>query len=189
MLVFMDFHRQDLIEHIKANIDKEVRTNKSLFFVNMARFIGSKTDRQCKSRYQKKEGALLKTLDFPDELIQKYISAKKEKAKSVLSKKRTSLKSTKACNSMVKQEEPNSNQINTFTELKALIVNDCMPKIQNVTVKTHLERFIHNMPLDDRLNDDLPTFNLQSLIQIQPNIGFSLDLIQDPDNIYYEDYE
>lgn len=189
MYLYMEEHRQDIIEHIQNNIDHETRINKSNFFVQMSKFIGTKSDRQCKSRYQKKEGVLLKALELPEKLIEKYIKAKKAKAKVHNWKKRVSIQSTQVCNSIVKQDELSFASIVTFSDLKAMILNDCLPKVQNQTVKNYLEAFIHNLPLDDETIGDIPSFDLHSLIQIQPRMGFSSELIQDPDMIYFEDYE
>lgn len=188
MLLFIDENREELSANIRANIDSTTRINKSQFFIKMSKFIGTKSDIQCKSRYQKKERALLEAANFPTNLIDEYMSIKKGKSNCKNLKKRTSTVSTNATNSMVKQEEMSFIGINTFHDLKTVIINDCMPKIQNDTVKNHLEAFVCSLPLNDQIKQDLPSCNFCSLVQAHDNTNFSLDFEQDYDKIYLDEY-
>lgn len=189
MLQFMNEERASIINHVNINIIKDTRTNKSHFFVRMSGFIGTKTDKQCKSRYQKKESQLLRELDVPAQIVEKYLKIKRVKIDTKAAKKRVSMQSTETCNSMVKQDETSFVSISSFSELKTIIMNEFMPRIQNEIVKAHLENFVHTLPSDDMSIGHFPAFNLRPMKLHQPSIGFSIDVFQDPDTILFEDYD
>jgi len=175
MILFMQNNRQELNEHIQINIEYKSRSNKSRFFTAMANYIGTKNVTQCKSRYQKKEEILLRCLDFPDNLIDKYFRVKGERARNLSFKKRNSVNSTQVSNSMVKQDEPTSSEITSFVDLKSLILSECMPKIQNQVVKSHLEYFLKNLPVDDDIIEYIPMINFSSIEEINSQLIISFE--------------
>lgn len=197
MLGYMEDNRKYLMDNIKRNIGKANRSNKAHFFVNMAAYIGTKSDKQCKSRYQKKESQLLKDLNFSVDLVDEYVKFKKDKSKKQL-KQRESSQSTDVCNSMMKHQEPAcetavdsqqtpSNFITSFEELKAIIISEFMPRIQNEDVRVYLHRFIQSFPSDENMPKQISSVNMNPFRMHQPSIGFSIDIIQDPEVVFLED--
>ena len=83
---------------------RDVRCNKRLFFIDMAAFVKTKNDRQCKSRYQKKESQLLRELDFCPALVAQYVASKRDKNCKSARRRRSPL-STQACVSVVKPDD------------------------------------------------------------------------------------
>lgn len=155
----MTTQRDSIVSHIIINIKKHTRTNKSHFFVHMSRFIGTKTDKQCKSRYQKKESQLLIEINVPVAVVENYLQTKQVKIDTKVAKKRVSMQSTETYNSIIKQNEPSFTFINSFSELKAVIANDFMPRVQNEVIKAHLENLLHTLPFDDLSIVHLPAVN------------------------------
>ena len=186
MLDFMDESRDFLLDNLQRNISKVNRSNKAHFFVRMSACIGTKTDKQCKSRYQKKESQLLRELNFCPALVDSYVRTKREKNRKPQSHQE-SPQSTDVSQSMVKAEEPSGSFIGSFEELKAVIIAEFMPRVKNEVVMTHLRNFIQSFPCDDSLVKKMPSLSISPLRFFQPSMGFSIDLIPDPEIIFLED--
>lgn len=186
MLLFMEQRRDFLFENIQRNIAGISRSNKAQFFVSMSKTVGTKSDKQCKSRYQKKERQLLKEMDFPFDMVEEYIKSKMEKNKKS-KKRRDSPQSTEACVSMVKPDDPPSNSINSFEELRSILLSEFMPRVLNDVVRTHLQNFIQSFPTDETLVRQMPSLDISPFRLHQPSMGFSIDIIQDPEIIFLED--
>ena len=87
MLAFLHSKRQEIEAHITENIGSERRTNKNMFFKQMSEYIKTKSDLQCKSRYQKVETNILYLVGIDERIVRKYLELK--------AKKRTEKKSSK----------------------------------------------------------------------------------------------
>lgn len=186
MLDFMAENHDFLLDNLHRNISKLNRSNKAHFFVRMSLHIGTKSDKQCKSRYQKKECQLLKELNLPEDLVDKYIACKRDKSRRS-SKHRQSPPSTDACNSMVKADEPPTNAINSFDELKAVIVAEFMPRVQCEIVMAHLKNFVHNFPSENAIVRQMPSLSISPLRFYQPSMEFYIDMLPDHGVVFMED--
>ena len=142
MLLFMDQNRTLLEENIRRNIERCGRSNKAQFFVRMASVIGTKTDKQCKSRYQKKERVLLTELDFEPQLVDTYMRSKREKR---IARAAKSPNSTYACDSTEKTDESLSGPIITFEQLVA-VVNASQTASSYPPFKTSCKIFLLSAP-------------------------------------------
>jgi len=185
MLSFMDESRDFLLDNITRNINRQHRANKAHFFVRMSACIGTKTDKQCKSRYQKKERQLLKEMDFAADLVDAYLSSKREKNKKSATAK--SPRSTEACNSMLRADEAPTNTISSFEQLRAAIVSEFMPRVSNDVVLGRLQNFVQSFPSDDKFVRLMPTHSISPLRFYQQSIGFSIDILPDPEIVFVED--
>lgn len=88
MLAFLHSKRQEIEDHITENISSERRTNKNMFFKQMSEYIKTKSDLQCKSRYQKVETNILYLVGIDERIVHKYLELKaKKRTKKKISKK------------------------------------------------------------------------------------------------------
>lgn len=186
MLCFMDENREFLLDNIQRNIRRMTRANKAHFFVRMSTCIGTKSDKQCKSRYQKKERQLLKELDFPHELVDEYMRSKREKNRKNAAEK--SGATTDASDSMLKLTETPSDTITNFTQLRNAIISDFMPRVTNNVVLMHLKNFVQSFPTTEQsFTRAMPSLSISPLRFYQPSVGFSIDLLPDPEIVFVED--
>lgn len=189
MLVYLSEQREELVDHVRMNIERESRTNKNNFFVKMSKYIGTKSDKQCKSRYQKKEEMLFKAIHIPLDLVERYFSGKRSKSGHTSFKKRQSIQSTDTSNSMLRPVDTILAHINNFADLKAFLEREFMPKVTNETVKAYLDQFLSNLPTSEEALKDFSLAEITSLHQFHPRANFSLEVIEDRECIFFEDYE
>lgn len=79
MFKFLLNNQKWIVSYIKSCLTVNARTKRHRFFKEMAETIGTKTDAQCKSRYQKKEFRMLDGLELPPKLLKKYKKLKSNK--------------------------------------------------------------------------------------------------------------
>lgn len=166
MLLYLRNKTTDLMEHIRADIEAGIRTNKNNFFVDMAKFVGTKNIKQCKSRYQKKEKVLLKAIGMSHELVDAYFNIKRTKSMNSSFKNKESMTTTiDTSSSMLRSEELTITSIDSFIDLKSVLVQICLPKVNSEAVKIRLESFISDIPVGDGLIRELSTCYLNTLEQ------------------------
>lgn len=180
MIEFLINEHQELLLHMRAYIDKSTRINKNKFYLRMSAYVGSKSAKQCKSRYQKKEMQILEILNIPSGLIDKYLNHKQTKNLNYLNKnKKKSIDPLRISDSKLNIKEEQDHKIISFEQLKSDLTANIIPKIQNPTIKSYLERFIINLPHIEPLLEDRSVLDLKSLCTIQPQLSFSLRIIRD----------
>lgn len=79
MLRFVRMHKKQILTCMQALLKNNVKRLKGHFFKKMAKFIGSKSEIQCKSRYQKQEVALLQSLDVPPRILHHFMEKQADK--------------------------------------------------------------------------------------------------------------
>lgn len=190
MFTFVKNHKKDIIEYLESNLIDKVRCNKRCFFIKMSKFIQTKTETQCKSRYQKQELKLLHSIKIPARLISKFeqshgmqaIAA--EHSEQILSAQPT--EATMA-ESRLETSKSANYSIYTFKELREVLQHDFMPQIQNPTIKTQMEKFISVLPDDMDNCDEMPSFGQNSISALFPQINMSfVNSAYRPDSIFME---
>ena len=174
MFQFLVDKKDELIDHINAVISSPLRYNKSHFFVGMASYVRTKNEKQCKSRYQKKEKVLLEALDIPAETLRAYYSARKLKHKLVKSGK-TTMQMTKSTETVSRRpKDINYRPINTYFELRTALEQEIMPRIKNEVIRKQMQKFIDSLPTDGGAVGVLPSLNMSSISQILPRQGIQI---------------
>ena len=185
MLTFMEENYDFLIDNIKRNVNNMGRSNKAHFFVRMALHVGTKSDKQCKSRYQKKEFQMLRELNVSPSLIEAYLATKKNKNR-VKKGQEKSHQSTVACNNSLKADESLIGGISSFEELRAVIIREFMPRVKTEMVRTHLQNFLKSFPIELDQGKQMPALSISPHRFYQPSFGFSIEFVQDTDNFISE---
>lgn len=179
MFSFLKKHRDNIIKHMKINIDG-TRINRRQFFTNMAALIETKDERQCKSRYQKKEMIFLKALDVPEELIKTFKKLRAVGSTSHTQKRKVLLEDCKPISKEKKSKKYlSSESIYTYEDLRTTLSLNFLPRIQNDVIRGQIEKFLEalpNMPTDA---EELPSFNLNSISIIQPQFSVSMDAFKE----------
>lgn len=174
MFDFLRKHRREIIKQLESCI-KGVKTNKRQFFTAMAAFLESKDEKQCKSRYQKKEPELLKALKVPHNLLEACDKHEKPITKPVKDKKPVQKEAPLASSRLEKTKgEISSLSIRTFQDLKSSLNNWFIPRIRNESIRTQMERFLVALPTESDPKIDLPSFNLNSISIIQQQLNDSI---------------
>lgn len=168
MFNFMVDKKAEVMSHIDVTISSIQRFNKSQFFVDMAKYIRTKTDKQCKSRYQKKERVLLEALDIPNNILENYFRSRVAKFRVV--------KHIQKDVSQTKFTQPESleigekyfSPINSYNELRRVITIEVLPKIKNPQLKLKMKAFMERLPCDkdpiaDQSVSHTSTFNQEYL--------------------------
>ena len=155
MVEFLNMKRDEMIKHINDNLAHAQRKNKSQFFIEMARHIGTKNKSQCKSRFQKRECDLIGMLNLPRELLEAYFLDKEKKKKAYTAKRNTDKekhgKTSKGItnNYNSKNKDPS---IRNYMELKEALKQKIIPKIVNDDLKNTIMDFISTLPVDNGFN-------------------------------------
>jgi len=186
MLEFLNQNTPLLIDYMKKYIKQSLRTNKKNFYIRMSNFIGSKSPIQCKSRYQKKEIALLKSVQISKKLIDNYLQSKRFKNANILKTSVLELdltEDTQLMDTESEQKELDLDGIHSFSQLRNVILLSFLPKIQNDVIKSHLELFVNNLPSDNQIVQDIKCTDILWLCKIQPQLSFSLQMIRDKNSI------
>ena len=176
MFRFVEYYRDCIVEYMESNLIKKVRSNKRAFFTNMAAYIGSKTDVQCKSRYQKQEVSLLRALDLPDHLLKAFYKSRSmtlataKKVEHVLSSyaTETTLEEEKVCTDASQHES-----IQSGGELKNALSGDFVPQLKNQSLITQMEHLISILPDEVPRYSDVPSFCQNSISLILPQMSAS----------------
>lgn len=181
MLKFMQINRSEIVEIIQSSIAQSVKLHRKSFFVRMARFIKTKNENQCKSRFQKKQPELLREIFVPEVIIERYLllkSRKQHKCKHKTQKQLTLFNNLQPYYENENRHKNMISSINTFNELKSLFSETFMDKVDNESVKMHIKDFIEKLP--SCVNDEtVPLLCLSSLYELQPQAALSLRLIRE----------
>ena len=176
MFVFVQRHRSDIAEYMQSNLIDKVRCNKRAFFTNMAAHIGSKTDVQCKSRYQKQEAALLRALDLPAHLMKAF---ERSRPKTFAAVERpvkvfgshateTTLEEDRVCTDASHQQS-----IHSAKELRQALSAEIVPQLRNQSLISQMEHLISILPDEGSRCGELPSFCQNSISLILPQISSS----------------
>jgi len=193
MFKFLQMNKQNLIDHLRINLIDGTRRNKRQFFINMAEFISTKDEKQCKSRYQKQERSFLKALKLPQQLLERFEEKRKTKVETKAeTKERRHLKSaqtTEDAESVDKLDDSKSQiSIHTYDDLRASLSMNFLPRIQNEILKHQMEKFLRGLSNEDQIPDDLPSLNLNSLSIILPQFGLSTSNYRDKDCSFIDEF-
>ena len=190
MFAFLKDHRDDLVDYLEVNLEGSVKRNKRQFFTKMAAFIKTKTDKQCKSRYQKQELALLRALDIPQDLLASFQQKRSKESVPRPKKKRASLQTTEEDANSIKSPvvEKSAISIHTYDDLKTTLSVNFLPRIQNDVIRLQMERFLRGLSNESEGSDDLPSLNMNSLSIILPQFGLSFGNFKDRDSSFLDEY-
>lgn len=168
MFRYLGERKDDLMNHIYAVISSDQRYNKSHFFIEMSKYIKTKSDVQCKSRYQKKEGILLEALKIPQDVLKDYNEARKMKVNLAKSGQRASTMTRTTQEGSKKPMESNIQTISSYSGLKKAMREELIPKIANIELKNQMIRFIDHLPHDGDHFVEISSFNVNSMSFIKP---------------------
>ena len=148
MLQFMFLMKEKLEEHMIQCINKNGRRNKSYFFKQMEKYIGTKTDSQCKSRFQKLEKRLLKKIGIEEKLMESYFKSKKQR--KPLSELRENgikepCKEESIKELVLKKPIPKADRINSYSQLKTMITKLIIPFIKDKDIRDRMVFFAHEL--------------------------------------------
>ena len=155
MVEFLNMKRDEMIKHINDNLAHAQRKNKSQFFIEMARHIGTKNKSQCKSRFQKRECDLIGMLNLPRELLEAYFLDKEKKKKAYTAKRNTDKEKHGKTGKGITNNYNSKNQdpsIRNYMELKEALKQKIIPKIVNDDLKNTIMDFISTLPVDNGFN-------------------------------------
>lgn len=79
LVEFTFTNKESIIENIRLNLHTGIKRNRHQFFKQMAKFIGSKSEAQCKSKFQKKEFIVYDIIEVPESLLKLHIAFKNER--------------------------------------------------------------------------------------------------------------
>ena len=176
MLTFVQCYRDDIVEYMESNLIKKVRSNKRAFFTNMSAYIGTKTDVQCKSRYQKQEVALMGILNLPPHLITAFEESRAvtlavlESPAKILNSyaTETTLEEDKVCTDASQHQS-----IQSPEELKHALSSEIVPQLKNQSLITQMEHLISILPDEVPRCSDFPSFCQNSISLILPQMNAS----------------
>ena len=178
MFTFVKSRRANIIGYLQDNLVNNVRSNKRMFFIDMAEAIKTKSDRQCKSRYQKQELLLMRALNLPAHLMEKFQTQRNKPAFSPESVKKlmefNPTETTITSEQALPTDESQHASIYTFRELREALHSELIPQIPNQSIRTEIEHFISILPVDESEPAEMPSFchNSISLIMSHINVSF-----------------
>lgn len=188
MFRFVKSQRKELISYLKSNLIDRVRCNKKYFFSRMAAFIKTKTDRQCKSRFQKQELRLMRALRLPHKLLDSLEQLRGRivvlQDNPMMSTPRTDAPLTDDKVDLNRSEAPS---INTLKALTDVMRSDLMPKIPNDPLRSFTERFIRSVPSDLREISEFPSHFFHFTGQIPWQINISSASARNRPDSFFED--
>ncbi len=152
MVEFLNGKRDEMIKHINDNLANDQRKNKSQFFIEMARHIGTKDKSQCKSRFQKRETELINMLELPKNLLKAYFADKEKKKRAYTDKRNKERRErgepVKDDSNKVINTEPET-LIQNYDDLKKALSIRIMPKIAGDNMRDIMLEFISKLPVDN----------------------------------------
>lgn len=152
MEVFLSSKTEEIERYMAEYVENNGKRNKIKFFKQMAEFIRTKTDKQCKSRYQKIEAKVLARIGLNDLLLKSYLVTKHKKRP---------LKARFKENVRERREEANKEvlDIENYDDLKLALNVKIMPLICSEAIKTNMTCFIQGLP-DGVSRYDITAFSL-----------------------------
>lgn len=189
MFEYVRRRRDELIEHYTHNLGHNSR-NKRYFFSDMARYIRTKSDSQCKSRFQKRELEIFAALDFPPELL-KSLTCNWAMARRKI-KKKTNEVVTGDVSMLEELEEeqksddvPKSNRdelnaaeeifavpqhnlndamiIRNYEDLRRVIGDSFLYRVENPAIREQIETFLQKLPQREEFVEDIPSLCMHSV--------------------------
>ena len=191
MFAFVKSRREEIIEYLEANFIRREKSNKRMFFSAMAASIKTKTDKQCKSRYQKQELSFMQNIDLPQHLLQHLLT---RKGKSVVSDKNSKQASrTYPTETTLLQSAPivsmyEQDSIYTFKDLRDMLFSDIVPQLQHHSLKSTMEKFIENLPGDLSACGEPASMCHNSISMLLPAINISLINSGNRVNSFFEEW-
>ena len=179
MFSFVKTHRNQIITHMEDNIKSDTKTYRKAFYVDMAQFILSKTEKQCKSRFQKYELKMLQAIDVPSKLIVSYMTKQKlknrksidfSKSKNIVENNKTTTYIETKC-----MESP----IRNYEELKDAINSNYIPCIKNKFIKDQLVSFVSKLSDHENELKDLSCVYAANAIKKKESDISMLDIKRD----------
>lgn len=197
MFKFLQKRRDSLLDHFAHNLEFSQR-NKRNFFNDMACFIGTKNDKQCKSRYQKRELEFLKALKFPqsilDSLACHWALGKRPRKLRATSEPQTDAGSVEEQPAKTKppvqsvqsdnltqehqaldelfaapQSKPVvAEPIRNYDDLRRVIYTSFITRIENENIRAQMEKFLQKLPASDEFVEDVSSLHAYSINGVMP---------------------
>lgn len=146
---FVVQNRIDVLSSILSLFQTGKKANKRCFFIKMQKHIGTKTVKQCKSRFQKQEFALLEYAGIPADVVEKYYTTlETKKVKRGFEKRNVT-----SCHNAASQEkspEKPQEPILSIEQLKNYLMEEYLPRIKNKLIKQHFYEMIQKLPHIDK---------------------------------------
>ena len=174
MFTFVHSRREEILRYLETNFVEKLRSNKRMFFIQMANAIRSKSVTQCKSRYQKQELSLLRTLDIPAYLMDSFYAQRGMSAVDVQKFQSCAPTETSiAFNKRLLTDESMNASIYTVKELRDVLYAEFMPQIASQSIRTQMEKFISILPDEGECRAESPSFCHNSISLMVPALGVS----------------
>lgn len=164
MLQFMFLKKEWLENHMSECIRKKGRKNKNNFFKQMETYIGTKTDSQCKSRFQKVEKKLLEKIGIDSTLLEQYLLSKKQR--KPLSEIQKNTNAVERMSKKIKKKKVQigalkEHKITSYIQLKTMIDKLIIPFIKDKDIQEKMMVFaleMERMKEGDELRCFLPYY-------------------------------
>ena len=142
---FVVQNRQEVLCSILALLQYGRKSNKKCFFIKMQKHIGTKTVKQCKSRFQKQEFSLLEYAGLPADVVERY-HAMVNTRKQEKGFEKVNVSSCHDIPSPQKLPAKPQESIVSVEQLKKYLMDEYLPRIKNVLVKQHFYQMIQKLP-------------------------------------------
>ena len=181
MLSFIINNKHKIADEIERCVSASQKTKRKSFFVDMASYIETKNEKQCKSRYQKKQLEMLTAAELPEDLVRRYITLKRSAAakngrgvhKQVLSEANINYVISK----QVVPEE--AELVSSFSDLRKLFSDDFICRIDNEEAKSYIKDFLNKLPVDGNSCEQDFSSVISSLYTLQPDASLRLNMLRD----------
>ena len=161
MIEFLKLNKEYLTDYIR-NFNQSKRSNhRRRFFSEMASYISTKTTKQCKSRFQKREKKLLYLAELEEDHVSDFLGKKYDKSLKQKLKGKGEEENTKPSGM-----EPESRKITNYKELRDCLVDEILGDIKNELIKNQMIRFIRYISDDLDPQAPLASFNINSISMI-----------------------
>ena len=174
MFNYLHKNREQILTYMKENIDSEVKKYRKGFYKDMAKFIQTKNEHQCKSRFQKKELKMYEALGIPKKMMNKYFA--KQKIKNKISQRNPSKNIF-----IQKIGDDKCNMIKTYDDFKNVINNKFVPCIKNQVIKDQVIEFVNKLYEAEITLKKIPSLYLDNIDEIVPYTNTQTNTINDYD--------
>ena len=167
MIEFLHEHKDRIEENVLNIITNKYRSNKSHFFQLMADHIKTKSIKQCKSRYQKKEMEMLNTIGIPYSTIKSYFLFRKLKSPFNRQKQlKAQNNDSNGQSSESNSQTSDSNSITDANELKRVLMSEILPRVVNPSVKGDIQIFIEHLVSRENLDRFVPLVDINEIRKV-----------------------
>ena len=174
MIDYLKMQGDYLSKYIQSFNENKRSNHRRRFFEEMAAHISTKTTKQCKSRFQKREKKLLYLADLNEDQVNSFLGKKYKKASKAVKDKKAEDEHTKPSDM-----ESSIRQITNYKELRDCLVDEILGDIKNELIKEQMIRFIRSISDDIEPDARLTSFNINSISKIYIDEGSIDDNIND----------